>query len=83
MITFLGYKYNTEIEALNAVQLCNTYYGIPVSPDDITTNYCYYFFGQDTISSFYYINYYESLVVVLGQPTTITIDTPPSGSTVN
>ena len=83
MITFLGYKYNTEAEALNAVQLCNTYYGIPASPEDVTINYCYYYFGQDTISTFYYIYYYDTLVVVLGEPTTITIDNPPSGSTMN
>jgi hypothetical protein len=66
-----GYKYLTEEQALNAVELCNEYYGIPVSPDDETKNWCEY--KYDEYYSFYYIIYDESLEVVLGNPTTFDI----------
>ncbi len=37
-----GYKYNTEQEAIDAREACDTYYGIPVSPDDVTQNWVEY-----------------------------------------
>lgn len=73
----LGYKYNTEQEAINARESCDAYYGIPVSPDDITQNWVEYQIAELNIPKFYYIIYDESLRVVLGEPQTLDIITPP------
>lgn len=73
----LGYKYNTEQEAINARESCDAYYGIPVSPDDITQNWVEYQIAELNIPQFYYIIYDESLKVVLGEPQTLDIITPP------
>lgn len=73
----LGYKYNTEQEAINARESCDFYYGIPVSPDDITQNWVEYQIAELNIPKFYYIIYDESLKVVLGEPQTLDIITPP------
>lgn len=73
----LGYKYDTEQEAINARESCDTYYGIPVSPEDITQNWVEYKIADFNIPKFYYIIYDESLNVVLGEPQTLDIITPP------
>ena len=77
-----GYKYLTEQAALDAVELCDNYYGIPVSPEDETKHWCYFEYAD--LDNFWYIIYAESLEVVLGAPTTFIVDTnPPTGSTEN
>lgn len=73
----LGYKYNTEQEAINARESCDVYYGIPVSPDDITQNWVEYQIAELNIPQFYYIIFDESLKVVLGEPQILDIITPP------
>jgi hypothetical protein len=73
----LGYQYITEQEAQNAVNLCNTYYGIPQAPNDITQNWCDYSYADLNIPHFWYIKYAESLLVVLGEPTTFNVVLPP------
>lgn len=73
----LGYKYNTEQEAINARETCDAYYGIPVSPEDITQNWVEYQIAELNIPQFYYIIYDESLRVVLGEPQNLDIITPP------
>lgn len=73
----LGYKYNTEQDAINARESCDAYYGIPVSPDDITQNWVEYQIAELNIPQFYYIIYDESLKVILGEPQTLDIITPP------
>lgn len=73
----LGYIYNTEIEAINAREACDTYYGIPVSPDDVTQNWVDYQFAEFNNPQFYYIIFDESLKVVLGEPSEFEIITPP------
>ena len=65
----LGYKYNTEQEAINAQKSCNTYYGIPKSENNITQNWCSYSYSD----VFWYIIYDESLKLILGTPIEITI----------
>jgi hypothetical protein len=72
-----GYQYITEQEAINARELCDTYYGIPVAPDDVTQNWVDYQFAELNIPQFWYIVYDESLLPVLGQPTTFEVVTPP------
>jgi hypothetical protein len=72
-----GYKYNTEQEAITAREACDTYYGIPVSPDDVTQNWVEYQTANLDNPIFYYITFDESLKVVLGNPTDFEVTTPP------
>jgi len=72
-----GYKYTTEQEAINAREACDTYYGIPVSPDDVTQNWVEYQTANFDNPIFYYITFDESLKVVLGNPTDFEVTTPP------
>jgi hypothetical protein len=73
----LGYKYNTEQEAIDARESCDTYYGIPVSPDDVTQNWVDYQEASLNTPIFWYIRYDDSLEVVLGEPETFEVETPP------
>jgi hypothetical protein len=73
----LGYKYTTEQEAINAREACDTYYGIPVAPDDVTQNWVEYETASLDTPIFYYITFDESLKVVLGNPTDFEVTTPP------
>lgn len=63
-----GYKYTTEQDAINAREACDAYYGIPVSPDDVTQNWCDYQFAELNNPQFWYIVFDESLTPILGQP---------------
>jgi hypothetical protein len=72
-----GYKYNTEQEAIDAREACDTYYGIPVAPDDVTQNWVEYQAADLDTPIFYYIRFDESLKVVLGNPTDFEVTTPP------
>jgi hypothetical protein len=72
-----GYQYITEQEAINAQALCNSYYGIPASPDDVTQNWVNYNFANLNDPKFYYIVFDDSLLPVLGQPTEFEVVTPP------
>jgi hypothetical protein len=77
MASINGYKYNTEQEAINARELCDAYYGIPVTPDDTTQNWVNYQFAELNTPQFWYIVFDESLLVVLGTPSTFEIVTQP------
>jgi hypothetical protein len=72
-----GYKYTTEQEAIQAREACDTYYGIPVAPDDVTQNWVEYQTASLDTPIFYYITFDESLKVVLGNPTDFEVTTPP------
>jgi hypothetical protein len=72
-----GYKYTTEQEAINAREACDTYYGIPVAPDDVTQNWVEYQAADLDTPIFYYITFDESLKVVLGTPTDFEVTIPP------
>jgi hypothetical protein len=63
-----GYQYNTEENAIIAQKACNMYYGIPVSPTDITQNWVDYHLAELNTPQFWYIIYDESLLPILGQP---------------
>jgi hypothetical protein len=71
-----GYQYITEQEAKNAQALCNSYYGIPVSPDDITQNWVDYQFAELNTPQFWYIVFDESLLPVLGIPSEFEVVIP-------
>lgn len=77
MSSINGYKYTTEQDAINACQECNTYYGIPASPDDVTLNWNDYQYANLNNPTFWYINFDESLIPVLGQPTIFDVEFPP------
>jgi hypothetical protein len=64
-----GYIFQTETEAIAAQSACDTYYGIPVHPDDVTQHWCGYNFAELNDPQFWYIIYHESLLPVLGEPT--------------
>ena len=71
-----GYKYTIEQEAIDARELVDTYYGIPVSADSVTQNWCEYETANLDTPVFYFIRFDESLTVVLGQPITFEVTTP-------
>lgn len=72
MVFIKGYKFSTEAEAQAAVDACNAYYGYPKKDaDDVTKRWCEYISEQD----FFYIPANETLNVVLGEPTDISIKT--------
>ena len=71
-----GYKYTNEQEAIDARELVDAYYGIPVSPEDVTQNWCDYQTANLDTPIFYYIRFDESLEVVLGEPITFEVTTP-------
>jgi hypothetical protein len=73
----LGYEYITEQQAQNAVNLCNTHYGIPQEQGDITQNWCSYTYAGLNTSPFWYIIYDDTLSIVLGEPTTFDVVVPP------
>lgn len=64
-----GYKYTNEQDAINARERVDAYYGIPVSPDDVTQNWVDYQFAELNKPIFWYIIFDESLAPILGQPT--------------
>lgn len=72
-----GYKYTNEQEAIDAREQCDAYYGIPVSLEDVTQNWVDYQTSELDNPIFYYIIFDESLEVVLGEPTSFNVTTPP------
>jgi hypothetical protein len=73
----IGYKYTIEQDAIDARELVDAYYGIPVLPDNVTQNWIDYQTADLNNPIFYYIQYHESLKVVLGEPITFEVTTPP------
>ena len=72
-----GYKYTNEQEAIDAREQCDAYYGIPISPEDVTQNWVDYQTANLDNPIFWYITFDESLEVVLGEPITFDVTTPP------
>jgi len=74
----IGYKYLSEQDAINAREACDNYYGIPVSPEDVTQNWVDYKTASLDNPMFWYIIYDESLQVVLGTAETfeVTLNSP-------
>ena len=65
-MVFNGYTYNSVIDAQTAVQQCDTYYGIPKNPDDVTQHWVEYEYSVN--DNFYFILFDESLLPILGEP---------------
>lgn len=70
-----GYKYTNEQDAINAREQVDAYYGIPISPEDVTQNWVDYNTANLDNPIFYYITFDESLKVVLGEPITFNVTT--------
>jgi hypothetical protein len=68
----LGYKYQTEQEAQQAISLINKGEGIPVSDDSVTRTYCEFISHEDI----YYIQADEVTEKYLGKSTEIEITYP-------
>lgn len=77
MLSINGYQYNNEQEAINAREACDSYYGIPVTPDDVTQNWVDYQFAELNTPQFWYIVFDDTLLPVLGQPTEFEVVYPP------
>jgi hypothetical protein len=71
----IGYKYTNEQEAIDAREQCDAYYGIPVSPDDVTQNWVDYQTANLDNPVFWYIQYDESIRDILGEPTEFEVTT--------
>lgn len=65
----IGYKYNTEQEAIDARQQCADYYGLAKTPEDTTLYWVDYQEASLDTPIFWYIQYDESIESILGQPT--------------
>lgn len=65
----VGYKYETESEAIQARKDCADYYGLPKTPDDVTKYWVDYSFAELNDPQFWYIIYDESILAILGEPT--------------
>lgn len=71
-----GYKFDTEQEAIDSREACDVYYGIPKSVDSVTQNWVDYKIAELNDPIFYYFIYDESLVPILGLPSTFEVVTP-------
>lgn len=69
----LGYKYNTEHEAINARKLAANFKGLPLDSSEITLYWVNYEFSEN--DNFYFIIYVLDLEKVLGNPIEINIST--------
>ena len=65
----IGYKYTNEQDAIDAREQCDAYYGIPVTPEDITQNWVDYETAELDSPIFWYIVFDPSIEMILGEPT--------------
>jgi len=70
-----GYKYTNEQDAINARKQCADYYGLPVSPEDVTQYWVDYETAKLDNPIFWYIVFDESIRVILGEPTQFEVTT--------
>jgi len=61
-----GYKYTTEQDAIDARKQCTDYYGLPVSPDDVTQYWVDYETAYLDTQIFWYIDFDPSIEMILG-----------------
>jgi hypothetical protein len=70
-----GYKYTNEQEAINARKRCADYYGLPVTPEDVTQYWVDYETADLDTPVFWYIMFDESIREILGEPTDFEVTT--------
>jgi len=71
----LGYKYQTEQEAIDARKQCADYYGLPVSPEDVTQYWVDYEIADLDTPIFWYIQFDPSIEMILGEPAEFEVTT--------
>jgi hypothetical protein len=71
-----GYIFTTENKSIAAQSACDSYYGIPLHPDDVTQHWCGYNFAELNEPQFWYITYDISLVPILGEPIEFDVTEP-------
>ncbi len=69
----IGYKYNTEQEAVYARKLAADFKGLPINPNDTTIYWVNYSYSE--LDYFYYIKHIEGLESVLLNPVELEITT--------
>jgi hypothetical protein len=72
-----GYKYTNEQEAIDARKQCADYYGLPVTPDDVTQYWVDYETAEFDTPIFWYIVFDESIRSILGEPTQFEVNQEP------
>jgi hypothetical protein len=70
-----GYKYQTEQEAQTARKQCADYYGLPVTPEDVTQYWVDYQTAELDTPIFWYIQFDPSIEMILGEPTEFEVTT--------
>jgi hypothetical protein len=70
-----GYKYTNEQDAINARKACADYYGLPVSPEDVTQYWVDYEIAELDNPIFWYIEFDSSIEMILGEPTEFEVTT--------
>lgn len=73
----IGYKYTNEAEAIQARKDCAEHYGLPVEPNDTTKYWVDYSEANLNVPIFWYINFDESIEVILGVPETFEVTIAP------
>ena len=71
-----GYKYTNEQDAINARKQCADYYGLPVSPNDVTKYWVDYNEASLDNPIFWYIIFDSSIEIILGEPEIFEVTTP-------
>jgi hypothetical protein len=70
-----GYKYTNEQDAIDARKQCADYYGLPVSPEDVTQYWVDYETAELDSPIFWYIIFDPSIEMILGKPTEFEVTT--------
>lgn len=70
-----GYKYTNEQDAIDARKQCADYYGLPVSPEDVTQYWVDYNTANLDNPIFWYIVFDESIEMILGEPSIFEVKT--------
>jgi hypothetical protein len=68
-----GYIYQSQEDAISAVEKCNDFYNIVPTADNTTTSWVSYNKTNYNSPSFYYITWDKSLTEILGEPEDLTI----------
>ncbi len=74
IVTVVGWKFESLIEANDTISRINKFYGIPEKPSNITQNYAMYVPMNMFGTTFYYILQSDDIQLVLGEPWEFIVD---------
>jgi hypothetical protein len=63
-----GYRYYDSESASYDIEMLDAFYGIPVSEESVTRNWCEYEIANLNNPVFYFIRYDKSMLEILGDP---------------